>query len=171
MRLLFQSAIVLHVFAAIALVGSLIFNTLILIPALKRIPPAHATVISEKIGSALMWVGLGSLIVLGMTGFTLLWGYGMMPRLPSLAYWTSPYGWRMALMIGGWLVLVGSATLSASWYRTVLTKKLPYAAGLRELEERRAAQQRVSTWQDLLAYINLSFGLLAVLGGALIRAM
>jgi uncharacterized membrane protein len=171
MRLLVQTAIVLHVFASIALVGSLIFNTLVLMPALKRIPPAHSTVISEKIGSALMWMGLGSLILLGLTGFTLLWAYGMLPGLLSLAYWTTPYGWRMGLMIIGWLALLCTGILSAVWYQTVLTKKLPYAAGLRELEERRAAQERVSAWQDRLATINLSLGVLAVLGGALLRAM
>jgi uncharacterized membrane protein len=171
MRLLTQTAIVLHVFAAIALVGSLIFNTLILMPALKRIPPAHSAVISEKIGSALMWVGLGSLILLGLTGFTILWTYGIIGRLLSLDWWTTAYGWRMGLMIAGWFALLCTGTLSAVWYRTVLTKKLPYTAGLRELEERRAAQQRVSDWQDRLAYFNLSLGVLAVLGGALLRAL
>lgn len=171
MRLLYQTAIVLHVFAAIALVGSLTFNTLILMPALKRIPPAHSAVISEKIGSALMWVGLGSLILLGLTGFMILWVYGMMAPLLSLAWWTTPYGWRMGLMIAGWLALLCTGTLSAFWYQTVLTKKLPYAAGLRDLEERRAAQERVSAWQDRLAYFNLSLGVLAVLGGTLLRAM
>lgn len=171
MRLLTQTAIVLHVFAAIALVGSLTFNTLILMPNLKRIPPAHSTVISEKIGSALMWVGLGSLILLGLSGLAILWSYGMIAQLASPAWWTTPYGWRMGLMVGGWLALLCSGTLSAVWYRTVLTRKLPYAAGLRDLEERRAAQERVAAWQDRLAYINLSFGVLAVLGGTLLRAL
>lgn len=169
MRLLSQTAIVLHVFAAIALVGSLTFNTLVLMPALKRIPPAHSTVISEKVGSALMWMGLGSLILLGLTGFAILWNYGMLAELLSPAWWTTPYGWRMGLMIGSWLGLLSTGAVSSVWYRTVLTKKLPYAAGLRELEERRAAQERVSAWQDRFAYLNLSLGVLAVLGGTLLR--
>jgi uncharacterized membrane protein len=171
MRLLGQTAIVLHVFATIVLVGSLVFNTLILMPALKRIPPAHSTVISEKIGAALMWAGLGSLIVLAVTGVAILWTYGLLAQLLSPELWTTSYGWRLGLMIASWFALLCTGTLSAFWYRTVLTKKLPYTAGLRDLEERRASQERVAAWQDRLAYVNLSLGVLAVLGGMLLRVL
>lgn len=171
MRLIAQMALVTHIFAAIALVGSLMFNTLILMPALKRIPPAHSAVISEKIGAALMWVGLGSLILLGTSGVALLWSYGILARLVDPAFWFSRYGWRLVLMILAWSVLLATGTLSAVWYRRVLTKKLPFTAGLRDLEERRAAQERVAAWQDRLAYLNLSLGLLAALGGSLLRAI
>jgi hypothetical protein len=171
MRLLAQISIVLHLFAVVALVGSLIFNTLVLMPALKRVPPAHSSVISEKIGSALMWLGLGSLGVLGVTGVVLVWVQGTLGQVLNLAFWTSGYGWRLGLMFVSWLGLVCTGTLSAVWYRRVLKPKLPYTAGLRELEERRAAQQRVAAWQDGLAYANLALALLALLGGALLRAL
>lgn len=171
MRLVLQIAVVLHVFAAIALVGSMTFNALVLTPALKRIPPAHSAVISEKIGAALMWIGLGSLIVLGGSGLALLWASGLLGRVTSLEFWASPYGWRLALMVGAWLALLVTGILSAWWYRTVLTRKLPYAAGLRDLEEKRAAQERVSAWQDRLAYLNLALGVLAALGGTLLRGL
>ena len=55
--------------------------------------------------------------------------------------------------------------MSGIWYGTILTKKLPYSAGLRDLEERRAAQAKVSQWQDRLAYINLTLAVLAAFGG------
>lgn len=171
MGLLSQMAIIVHVFAAIALVGCLTFNTLILMPALKRIPPAHSTVISEKIGAALMWVGHGSLLLLALSGLTILWVYGMLGAMLSPAWWTSGYGWRMGLMVAGWFGLECTGMLSAVWYQTVLTKKLPYTAGLRELEERRAAQERVATWQDRLAYLNLTLAVLATLGGLLLRIL
>ena len=61
-----------------------------------------------------------------------------------------------ALMAFSWLLLLITGTLSGFWYGTILTKKLPYSAGLRDLEERRAAQAKVSAWQDRLAYINLT---------------
>jgi hypothetical protein len=48
-----------------------------------------------------------------------------------------------------------------------LIKKLQYSAGLRDLEERRAAQAKVSQWQDRLAYINLTLTVLAALAGVL----
>lgn len=170
-RTLAQLSVVIHIFAAIALVGSIGFNTVVLVPALKRIPPAHSAVISEKIGAGLMWVGLASLALLGVSGVTLLWSYGLLAQLLRVDFWTSAYGWRLALMVGGWVALVVTGTLSAVWYRTVLTQKLPFTAGLRDLEERRAAQERVSSWQERLAYLNLGLGLLTVLGGALLRAL
>lgn len=171
MRLVMQFAIVIHIFAAVALVGSLAFNTLVMVPALKRIPPAHSAVIAEKIGAALMWVGLSSLILLGLSGTALLWSYGMLPGVLTVSFWSSSYGVRLALMIIGWVALMTTGILSAIWYKRVLTRKLPYTAGLRDLEERRASQERVSSWQDRLAYINLSLAVLATLGGALIRAL
>lgn len=171
MRAVTQAAVIIHIFASIALVGSIAFNAIVLSPALKRIPPAHSAVISEKIGAGLMWLGLGSLVLLGLSGFALLWSYGLLPALLRLEFWSSAYGWRLALMMFGWALLLATGTLSAIWYRTVLTQKLPFTAGLRDLEERRAAQERVSSWQDRLAYLNLGIGLLTVLGGALLRAL
>jgi len=171
MRLVGQVAIVVHVFATVALVGCLFFNTLVLMPALKRIPPAHSAVISEKIGAALTWVGMSSLILLGVSGFGFLWAYGMHGALLNPAFWASAYGVRLALMVGAWAVLLGTGTLSAYWYRTVLTRKLPFTAGLRDLEERRAAQERISNIQDRLAAVNLTLGVAAALGGALLRAL
>ena len=171
MQIVAQAAIVIHIFATIALVGSLLFNTLVLMPALKRIPPAHSSVISAKIGAALMWVGLGSLILLGVSGFAFLWRYGVHWALLTPAFWSTPYGWRLILMIVAWACLLGTGTLSAYWYRNVLTRKLPFTAGLRDLEERRAAQERISRIQDRLAVVNLTLGLVAVIGGALLRAL
>jgi uncharacterized membrane protein len=163
-------AVVLHVFGAIALVGSVSFNTLVMIRALKQIPPAQSAVVAEKVGQGLMWLGTVSLAVLGLSGLTRLYFYGILESGRSLAFWTSPYGWRLALMISCWLALVVTGTLSAYWYRTVLTRKLPFSAGLRDLEERRAAQARISAIQDRLAYVNFSLTIAAALGGALLRA-
>ena len=52
------------------------------------------------------------------------------------------------LMFVAWFVLVVTGTVSLAWYEKVLARKLPYTAGLRQLEERRAAQQKVSAWQE-----------------------
>jgi hypothetical protein len=166
-----QVATVLHVFAAITLVGSVSFNTLVLIRALRQIPPAQSAVVAEKVGAGLMWLGMGSLIVLGLTGLVRLWLYGLLPSLVQAEFWTSAYGLRLAPMALGWLLLMITGTLSAYWYKSVLTRKLPYSAGLRDLEERRAAQSRISGIQDGLAYVNFALCLLAALGGALIRAL
>jgi len=79
---------------------------------------------------------------------------------------TSYLRW-LALMAGSWLILAVIGTITGIWYRRILSRKLPYSAGLRELEERRASQAWVSAWQDRLHYINLALALLATLGGVM----
>lgn len=160
---------VVHVYGAIVLVGSIIFNTLVLIPALRRIPPAHSAVVGDKIGAGLMYFGYTAIALLGISGFVRLWLMGQLPQFVSAEFLTNPYGRWIGAMAFGWLILVVTGTVSGVWYRNVLTRKLPYSAGLRDLEERRAAQQRVSTWQERMAYLNLFFALLAALGGAMAR--
>jgi uncharacterized membrane protein len=157
----------IHVYAAIVLVGAVFFNTVVLMPALRRIPPAHSAVVAQKIGAGLMWLGGAAIALLGLTGFARLWLLGELPIIFSHAALAVPKLRWTLLMIGCWMMLLITGTLSAFWYRTILTKKLPYSAGLRDLEESRAAQARVSQWQDRLAYINLTLAVLAALGGIL----
>lgn len=160
---------VVHVYAAIVLVGSIIFNTLILIPALRRIPPAQSAVVSDKIGWGLMMFGTSAIVLLGVTGFLRLHLTGQLARFPTWAFLSGLYGRWIWAMFLGWLVLLVTGVLSGIWYKTVLTKKLPYSAGLRDLEERRATQEAVSLWQERLAYLNLAAALLAAFGGAMAR--
>jgi hypothetical protein len=105
--------------------------------------------------------------LLGATGFARAWLLGELPVLFSHFALEVPKLRWTSLMAAAWLMLLITGTLSATWYSTILTKKLPYSAGLRELEERRAAQAIVSAWQDRLAYINLVLAVLAALGGIL----
>ena len=163
--LLFRILRIIHIYAAIVLVGSIIFNTGVLMPALRRIPPAHSAVVSQKIGGGLMWLGGTAIFLLGITGFMRAWILGEIPALVSGGWFETVRLKWTALMVFTWLMLFITGTLSGFWYGTILTKKLPYASGLRDLEERRAAQARISAWQDRLAYINLTLALLAAFGG------
>lgn len=158
---------VIHIYSAIVLVGSIVFNTLVLMPALNRIPPAHSAVVSQKIGFGLMTLGGSAIFLLGVTGFVRLWVRGILPMVFSSAVAVDPYLRWIGLMMVAWLMLVVTGILSGVWYSRILTRKLPYSAGLRDLEERRAAQAWVSNWQERLAYVNLALALLAVLGGAM----
>lgn len=160
---------VVHVYAAILLVGSIVFNTIVLNPALKRIPPAHSTVVTQKIGSGLMWVGTASIVLLGVSGFTRLWLMGQLGRFFTGEFVTGPYGRWIVLMATAWSVLLVTGALSGYWYQAILTKKLPYSAGLRDLEEKRAAQERVSLWQERFYYLNMAAALIAALGGAMAK--
>ena len=163
--LLFRIMRAVHIYAAIVLVGSIIFNTGILMPALRRIPPAHSAVVSQKIGAGLMWLGGSAIFFLGITGFTRVWILGELPFIFSTDVVRDPRLEWTALMAFSWLMLFVTGTISGFWYGTILTRKLPYSSGLRDLEERRAAQAKVSAWQDRLAYINLTLALLAAFGG------
>jgi len=158
---------VIHIYSAIVLTGAIVFNTIILMPALRRIPAAHSAVVGGKIGAGLMLLGGTAIALLGISGFALMGLDGTLSKLVTVEFLVGSYGRWIGLMVLAWLVFVVTSTVSGIWYRTILTRKLPYSAGLNELEQRRAMQARISKWQDRLAYINLTLGVLAVLGGAL----
>jgi hypothetical protein len=167
MDTVYKLALVVHIYSAIVLVGSMFFNAFILGPALKRIPPAQAATVGEKIGGGLRIAGPVTLVLLGVTGFLRLNYYKLLGKFFTLDYMTTTEGMKIWLMFLSWFVLVVTGTLSLVWYEKVLAKKLPYTAGLRDLEERRAAQQKISDWQERMNYVNVTIGILAVLGGTL----
>ena len=174
MSVVYKWALVVHIYSAIVLVGSMFFNAFILGPALKRIPPAQAATVGDKIGGGLRIAGPVTLVLLGVTGFLrlsynhMLWaGKG---HFFSGSFLTTRYGSRIWLMFVSWFVLVITGTVSLAWYEKVLARKLPYTAGLRQLEERRAAQEKVSAWQERMNYVNVTIGLLAVLGGSMFKS-
>jgi hypothetical protein len=169
MRLIYDISLVVHILAAIALVGSMWFNAFVLDPALQRVPPAHAATVADRIGGALAIIGPTTLVLLGVSGLIRLWYPGFLPLMIQGNFATSMSGGSLWLMILSWFVLVFTGTLSGIWYARVFSRKLPYSAGLRELEERRAKQERLSTRQARLNYLNAGLGTLAALGGALFR--
>jgi hypothetical protein len=163
----YKLALVVHIYAAVVLVGSMFFNAFILGPALKRIPPAQAATVGDKIGGGLRIAGPVTLVLLGVTGFLMLNRLKVLRHFFTWSFMTSHTGMRLWLMFLAWFVLVITGTLSLAWYEKVLARKLPYTAGLRDLEERRASQQKVSNWQERMNYVNVTIGILAVLGGTL----
>ncbi|HEV3363710.1 MAG TPA: hypothetical protein VG795_06145 [Acidimicrobiia bacterium] len=167
MDTIYKLALVVHIYSAIVLVGSMFFNAFILGPALRRIPPAQAATVGDKIGAGLRVAGPVSLVLLGVTGFLRLNYYKLLGKFFTLEYMTSREGMKIWLMFLSWFALVVTGTLSLAWYEKVLAKKLPFTAGLRDLEDRRAAQMKVSAWQERMNYVNVTIGILAVLGGSL----
>lgn len=169
METVYKLALVVHIYAAIVLVGSMFFNAFILGPALRRIPPAQAATVGDKIGAGLRVAGPASLVALGVTGFLMLNRYRFLDDMMFFqwSFMTSRAGLRLWLMFLSWFVLVITGTVSLVWYEKVLARKLPYTAGLRALEERRAAQEKVSAWQERMNYVNVTIGILAALGGSL----
>ena len=169
MDLVYQLALVVHIYSAIVLVGSMFFNAFILGPALKRIPPAQAATVGDKIGAGLRVAGPVSLVLLVITGLLRLHYLHLLGKFWGWSFMSTRYGSRLWLMFTSWFILAVTGTVSLAWYEKVLAKKLPFTAGLRELEERRAAQQKVSEWQERMNYVNVTIGILAVLGGSFAR--
>lgn len=169
MDVVYQLGFVVHIYSAIVLVGSMFFNAFILGPALKRIPPAQAATVGDKIGAGLRVAGPVSLVLLVVTGLLRLHQMQLLGKFFSWSFMSTRYGSRIWLMFLAWFVLAVTGTLSLAWYEKVLARKLPYTAGLRDLEERRAAQQRVSDWQERMNYVNVTIGIVAVLGGSFAR--
>jgi len=169
MDTVYKLSLVVHIYSAIVLVGSMFFNAFILGPALKRIPPAQAATVGDKIGAGLRVAGPVSLGLLVVTGLLRLKYMHLLGKFFSWSFMSTQYGSRLWLMFLSWFVLAVTGTLSLAWYEKVLAKKLPYTAGLRDLEERRAAQQKVSDWQERMNYVNVTIGALAVLGGSMAR--
>lgn len=165
----YQLALIVHVFAAIVLVGSMFFNVAILTPALNRIPPAQSAAVADKVGAGLRIAGPVSLLLLGLTGFLRLYDLGILGDFFTVDFVAD--NWQIAvplwLMFLAWVALMVTGTLSLIWYEKILARKLPYTAGLRDLEERRAAQEKISRYQERLNMANTSLGLLAALGGTL----
>ena len=170
MDTVYKLALSVHIYSAIVLVGSMFFNAFILGPALRRIPPAQAATVGDKIGAGLRIAGPVSLVLLGITGFLRLNQYKLLGKFFTLSFITSGPGLRLWLMFLSWFVLVVTGAVSLAWYEKVLARKLPYTAGLRQLEERRAAQEKVSAWQERMNYVNVTIGILAVLGGSMFRS-
>src|SRR6516164_9481972 len=113
--LLFRILRAIHIYSAIVLVGSIAFNTSVLMPALRRIPPAHSAVVSQKIGAGLMFLGGSAIFLLGISGFTRAWILGeIRPLFSSDAFETYRLRWT-ALMALSWLMLLITGILSAVW--------------------------------------------------------
>jgi len=169
MEPVYQLALVVHIYSAIVLVGSMFFNAFILGPALRRIPPAQAATVGDKIGAGLRIAGPVSLVLLVVTGMMRLNHMHLLGKFFGWSFMSTRYGSRIWLMFLAWFTLAVTGTLSLAWYEKVLAKKLPYTAGLRDLEDRRAAQQKISDWQERMNYVNVTIGILAVLGGSFAR--
>src|SRR3954451_1956378 len=128
----YKLAMIVHIYSAIVLVGSMFFNAFILGPALRRIPPAQAATVGDKIGAGLRISGPASLGLLVVTGLLRLNYMKLLGKMFTWSFMTTMYGSRIWLMFVSWFVLTVPGTVSLAWYEKVLAKKLPYTAGLRD---------------------------------------
>jgi uncharacterized membrane protein len=162
----------IHILAAATLVGSVIFNYFLLRPTLRLIPPAHAVVIAQRVGSLFTYTGWTALILLFLSGLLRLYFTGRLWLLVSLDLYAHAPGRSLALMVIFWALTVASSGYMTFALRPKLMKKLSVSSNptLADVEKRRQDQMTASAWLDRLQLLNLITSTLAAIAGASIAA-
>jgi uncharacterized membrane protein len=159
---------IIHIFAAGTLVGSVIFNYFLLRPALTLIPPAHAVVIAQRVGTVFTYLGWVALGLLVLSGLMRLHYMGDLELLSSLELYAHGHGRSLAIMIVSWFITVVSSTIMTFVLRPKLMNKLLVSSSpnLADVEKRRAAQMTASVWLDRLQLLNVITSITALIAGA-----
>jgi uncharacterized membrane protein len=158
----------IHIIAVATLVGSVIFNYFLLRPTLKLIPPAHAVVIAQRVGSLFTYTGWTALILLFLSGLLRVYYTGRLWLLVSFDLYAHAPGRALALMLLFWLLTVASSTYMTFALRPKLMKKLAVSSNptLADVEKRRQDQMTSSARLDRFQLINLITSTLALIAGA-----
>ena len=161
---------IIHDLAAASLVGSVIFNYFLLRPSLRLIPPAHAVVIAQRVGTLFTYTGWTSLVLLFLSGLLRLYYSGRLEFILTVDLYAHGPGRSLALMILFWFITVVSSTIMTFALRPKLMKKLTVIANptLADVEKRRATQIASSTWLDRLQLLNVVTSILALIAGVAI---
>jgi len=112
MRTLYLVSVGLHIIAACAWLGGMLFLVLVVVPSLRTPALApHAAVAIRIVGERYRTVGWVTLLVLGTTGITnAAFRAGSLAELAARAWWATPFGRLLAMKLGlVALVLVLSA--------------------------------------------------------------
>jgi uncharacterized membrane protein len=159
---------ILHVVAACAFVGSVLFHYAIVRRSLRLVPPAYAVVLGQKIGTEFNYLGWAALGVLGITGALRIFIDGRLFQLLTAEFYGSGAGRALALMMVGWAVSVISAGIMTVLLRPVLMSKLPSRSepDLATVDRWRGAQTSAGDWMVRLQVVTLVFSLLAAVAGA-----
>ena len=159
---------IIHILAAAALVGSVIFNYAILRPALRLVPPAHAVVIAQRTGSAFAILGWVTLGLLGLSGALRLYLQGLLGALITPGFYATAYGRSLGLMVFFWLVTVVNSGIMVFVLRPVLLRKLSVHSnpGLSDVTKRQAMQAAASRWLERLQLVTVIAATLALVAGA-----
>ena len=158
----------IHIFSAGVLVGSVIFNYFLLRPALRLIPPAHAVVIAQRVGTLFTYTGWSALVLLFLSGLTRLYLTGDLGILISRELFIHGHGRSLALMILSWLTAVVSSSIMTFTLRPRLMRKLLVGSNptLADVEKRRTTQMESSVWLDRLQLLNVITSISAMIAGA-----
>lgn len=149
-----------HILAAILWTGSLLFMSLLLVPALRSLknPPLMAQLI-QTVGKRYRvagWISLGVLLVTGFLALSLR-GIGI-AALTDPDFWSSPFGQTL-----GWKLALFASVVALS-----LAHDLMSGSRLKALRETNPAaaerQRRLASWMGRITLvISLAIVLLAIM--------
>lgn len=153
----------IHVIAAMIWVGGMLFMTLMLIPALRKLgDPALMARLIESVGTRFKVIGWGCLVTLLVTGYTNLLSRGFHHAvLGSQEFWQSSFGELLAGKIG---LFVGIIALSLA-HDTVVGPRF------RRLRRDPAAAKSVERYRKAASWVGrltLVLSILAVLTGIML---
>ncbi|MFQ5851427.1 MAG: hypothetical protein ACE5JU_12660 [Candidatus Binatia bacterium] len=158
---------IIHVLSAAVLVGFTLFSYFVLRPVLQLIPPAHAVVVAQRVGTLFTYTGWTALGLLFLSGVLRLYYAGDLVVIFSLDLYAHGHGRSLAIMILSWFVTVATSSIMTFVLRPRVMKKLAVNSNpsLADVEKRRTAQIAASTWLERLQLVIVIFSTLALIAG------
>lgn len=153
-----------HLLFAALFVGGNAFLDFLLSPRLDLLPPGQAARLGEKLGMDFALYSWGALVGLFVTGTIVAAHLGVLGQLTDIAFWGTEYGRGLVVMIGGWLVMIVSATVLTFYLRPRVVVKLPHNATREDTTAKRDDAVRYAKYMSWLARFNAvgSFALVFV---------
>ena len=153
-------AMIVHIGAIIVYLGGT-FCILLLVPALDRIPPAQASIVSQLTGelfAVTAWIALG---LIAASGLTFLYASGSL----GLDLFQRPYGWIIAAKTIFFLLLVVNGLIITFGIRPRIKVLLPLKTTEDELKAKQADMISSSSTLNRLIRLNFIIASLAVILG------
>jgi uncharacterized membrane protein len=154
-------AMIVHILAIVVYLGGTFFMDLLLVPALNRIPPAQAAIVSQQTGeifAVTAWISLGLIAVSGLAFLYLDGSVG-----PDL--FLRPYGWVIGAKMFLFLLLVVNGLIMTIGIRPRLNSLLPLKATELELKAKQADMMSAASTLNRLIRLNLIIAGVAVILG------
>ncbi len=154
MHAFYVAAVYLHILAAVAWVGGMLFFTLVLVPLLRRPQGvANATELVHLVGRRFRSIGWACIVVLIVSGVLLL-GFRAQGAagIFTAAFWASSFGSILAIKISAIIALVAMSAIHDFWVG-------PKATQLSRIDRNTADAISMRRWAGWLGRANLAIAL------------
>lgn len=165
MRTLYLISVWLHILAATAWVGGIIFLVLVLVPWLRRGPRARAAELLRETGLRFRSVGWACFAVLVVTGSFNLWMRGVRPTDFVNPEWlASPFGRAVIYKLGAFALVLTISVVHDFVVGPRSTRALASDPTSEAAQRLRRAASRLGRANALLALLLVALGVILVRG-------